>query len=484
MSMLGRGRSPSEAGRPVSAFLWVLPPTAVAACGAVTTSAVSAASRMPVGVGSGLAALGMALVSAEAARRGRALAAARDRCAAQETSFAQRLALHRSAALSLARVLLPQAVARLQQGYPAEEVLRGSSYPPGLDPEFKAAQEATLRLLVEAVQAEEELRDSAQQAFVNVSRRVQAIVHQQARDVREMEDRHGEDNEVFGDLLRLDHGTALIGRLADSIAVLGGARPGRQWPQDLPLFSVLRGAMSRILDYRRVELHSVVDLAVSGSAVEPLIHALAELLDNATRYSPPQTRVHMTAVEVQSGVAIEIEDGGVGLSDEARARADQVFSQSSLGLDLADLGENPRLGLSVVARLAQANGFQVALRPSAYGGVRAILVVPQRLITSMPAATAAPGPEAVTASPPTTPARAADTPGQPAVLEHNSRGLPQRRRRTTAAPALHNPAPATPAPPPVQPGLWLSDFLQGGVGESPASPTGNNDEPSGKGRHR
>jgi signal transduction histidine kinase len=447
----------------------MVPPCAVALTTAVTASVVTAADRVPVGLGGGLTAVGVAFLSAEATRRGREVATSRVLHAAQEAAFAQRLALHRSAALSLARVLLPQAVTRLQQGRPAEEVLQGSTYPASLDPEFRAAQEATVRLVVEAVRAEEELRDSAQQAFVNVARRVQAIVHQQARDVREMEDRHGEDNEVFGDLLRLDHGTALIGRLADSIAVLGGARPGRQWPQDVALFSVLRGAMSRILDYRRVELHSVADLAVVGSAAEPLIHALAELLDNATRYSPPHTRVHVTAAEVQSGVAIEIEDGGVGLSAEAQTRAEQVLSQSSLGLDLADLGENPRLGLSVVGRLAQANGFHVALRPSAYGGVRAILVLPRELVVPLQTAPTTVGYETAPDPSPaaTAPWSATAEPSPSAPVAHNDRGLPQRRRRTaTAAAMLATNSPT--AAPPVQPGLWLGDFIQGSTDNSPA----------------
>src|SRR5690606_5828514 len=94
-------------------------------------------------------------------------------------------------------------------------------------------------------------------------------------------------------------------------------RPGRQWPQPVALYSVLRGAMSRILEYRRIDLKSIAKVNVKGISVEPVIHAAAELLDNATRYSPPQTKVHVTATEVQTGVAIEIEDAGVSLDEEA-----------------------------------------------------------------------------------------------------------------------------------------------------------------------
>lgn len=341
---------------------------------------------------------------------------------------------------------------------------------PGLTAEFRAAHQAVLRSVLDAVVAEEDLRDSAQRAFVNIARRVQAIVHQQAQELREMEDRHGHSPDVFGDLLRLDHGTALIGRLADSIAVLGGARPGRQWSKAVPLYSVLRGAMSRIIDYQRVELHSVSQVAVIGPAVEPLIHALAELLDNATRYSPPQTKVHLTAVDVNSGIAVEIEDGGVSMSEEARKRAERMLRQAQQGIDLTDLGETPRLGLAVVGRLSQAYDFQVSLRSSAYGGVRAVLVIPQQLITTASSATGvahgigtASGPRAAlppaggtttvaataatTGFAPAAATTAAGTPAArpvtgprmpaaedevPAVTERTPNGLPQRRRKTRA----------------------------------------------------
>jgi hypothetical protein len=302
-------------------------------------------------------------------------------------------------------------------------------------------------------------------------------------------------------LLKLDHGTALIGRLADSIAVLGGARPGRQWSRAVPLFSVLRGAMSRIIEYQRVDLHAVTEVAVTGLAVEPLIHALAELLDNATRYSPPQTRVHLTAVEVQSGIAIEIEDGGVSLSEEARSRAERMLQQAQAGIDLNDLGETPRLGLAVVGRLAQAYGFRVSLRSSAYGGVRAVLIVPQELVTTAPATGRAHGigassgprpdplPEASASAPEDAPAARPVTGPRPAepdedvaiVTERNINGLPQRRRRNHVPVARVGEAPvvagsvtasntsATDEQQPVQPGMWLAAFTSGVNGETPTT---------------
>ncbi|MCB5183171.1 sensor histidine kinase, partial [Streptomyces antimicrobicus] len=385
--MVREGSSPGSPG-PTSPVIWALPPAATAVAVAVAVALVPASARTGVAWVGAVAFVAVALACGEAARRGKAVAALRATVAAQQAALARQEA----ETVHLAQTLLPDVVSRLRGGEFPEDVLaaleRDDFHQPGLTPEFRAAHQAVLRSVLDAVVAEEDLRESAQRAFVNIARRVQAIVHQQAQELREMEDRHGRSPEVFGDLLRLDHGTALIGRLADSIAVLGGARPGRQWSKAVPLYSVLRGAMSRIIDYQRVELHSVSQVAVVGPAVEPLIHALAELLDNATRYSPPQTKVHLTAVDVNSGIAVEIEDGGVSMSEEARKRAERMLRQAQQGIDLTDLGETPRLGLAVVGRLSQAYDFQVSLRSSAYGGVRAVLVIPQALITTTPAATA------------------------------------------------------------------------------------------------
>lgn len=487
---MARARSSPGASRPPALAGVVIPPVVMAACAVIAASEVSSAARGAVAVCGGVAVVLVALLAAEAARRGRRVAELRARYTQRDAELRERLADQEAQTVRLAESVLPDAISRLQQGDAVDEVVGALGAGGGINPAFRAAHEAMLRSVLDAVKAEEDLRDSAQRAFVNIARRVQAIVHQQFQDLREMEDRHGGDARVFGDLLHLDHATALIGRLADSIAVLGGSRPGRQWQQNVPLFNVLRGAMSRITDYQRIELHSVLEVAVVGTAVEPLIHALAELLDNATRYSPPHTRVHLTAIEVQSGVAVEIEDGGVGLSEEARTRAEQVLSQVSAGLDLADLGETPRLGLSVVGRLAQANGFQVSLRPSAYAGVRAVLIIPRELVTTVPAPAASiPGTGVVAAPRPTLtrPMRAPEPRGE--EYELNGNGLPQRHRRAPVAAAANGtanhsaaradgsiPADSGSRPPAPPPGLWLAAFHDAVSGEkSSASPLPGDD---------
>jgi len=495
-----RQETSTGSSRPVGSSVWLLPVAATAAASVIAASLVSASARTPVIWIGVVAVVAVAAACAGAARRGRLIGELGTRLAEREAQLTRQQA----ETTRLADQLLPQVVERLRKGEFPEDVLESLDAP--------VEHQAVLRSVLDAVVAEEDLRESAQRAFVNIARRVQAIVHQQAQELREMEDRHGRTPEVFGDLLRIDHGTALIGRLADSIAVLGGARPGRQWSRAVPLYSVMRGAMSRIIDYQRVELHSVSEVAVVGTAVEPLIHALAELLDNATRYSPPQTKVHLTAVDVQSGIAVEIEDGGVSMSEEARKRAERMLRQAQQGIDVNDLGETPRLGLAVVGRLSQAYGFQVSLRSSAYGGVRAVLVVPQTLITTAAAATglahgigASSGPRSTGSVPPApsvTPGPSVPS-GDPAALdswaasaaeeraprpvtgpmtadddvpvvsERTPTGLPQRRRKAPVTASAEAAAPEPESAPAVAPGMWLAAFQSGVTGEPNQTNKGN-----------
>nr|WP_326847430.1 ATP-binding protein [Streptomyces kaniharaensis] len=513
------------------------------AAAAVTAAAAASAGARAEVLWCGLTGTAaVAVVAAEAGRRGRALAILREQHTKLEAELSRRLARQDVATTTLAKETLPAAVRRLQRTGSVDNAMRAhETRDPLLSPEFQAARDEVLYRVLQIVDNEEALREATQRAFVNIARRVQAIIHRQAQDLREMEDRHGNDPAVFDDLLRLDHGNALTGRLADSIAVLGGARPGRQWSRPVALYSVLRGGMSRILEYQRVDLHPVAEVAVVGPAVEPLIHAVAELLDNATRYSPPHTHVHLSASEVQSGIAIDIEDGGLGLSDDSRIRAERILKTAQGDFGLNDLGETPRLGLAVVGRLCRAYGFQVSLRPSAYGGVRAVLIVPQELLTTAPATGRAhgigsfSGPRPLPANPPRQKAGsrpwgataapvaasgpssgtspwAASGPMRPGptrangvrpgpaeddvtvVTERTANGLPQRRRHRPGPTGTGVPGPARAPEPtgdttgtadrkPVEPGVWLAAFMEGVNGEAPSTGSAGqtSEETSGKG---
>jgi signal transduction histidine kinase len=428
----------------------LLPAVVMAAVTGAAVAAVPQPARAAVGWCGAVATALVVAVAAEAARRGRLLRDLRAEHARRTASLEQRLASHDEVIVRLGTELLPAGVLRVRGGESPDEVIRRVVDPDPYWRQLSEAQREFLRAVLRLVEDESTLRDSAQRSFVNVARRIQAIVHQQAKELREMEEDHGRNPEVFDDLLRIDHGNALIGRLVDTVAVLGGGRPGRQWPLPVPLYSVLRGAMSRILEYPRIKLDSIAKVNIRGISVEPVIQACAELLDNATRYSPPTSKVHVTAVEVQTGIAIEIEDAGTGLSQEDRVLVDTMLARARAGADLQELGSNPRLGLAVVGRLCTAHNMQVALRDSAYGGVRAVLVIPSEMITSEPGVGLAHG-VGVTAVPeidtdgvegpkrrpkrrrPTSP-RIPDTPPPladdiPEITEWTAGGLPQRRSR-------------------------------------------------------
>ncbi|KIE28310.1 ATPase [Streptomyces sp. MUSC 125] len=428
----------------------LLPPAILmaAATGAAVVLAPAVA-RIAVGAVGALAVLLVLATGAEAVRRGRRLREAQAEHARHTAYLEHRLAAHDELITRFATDVLPTGLYRLRAGEVLRDVLRNVY---DMDPELRSLPEAyreLLRVALRGADHEISMRDATERSFVSIARRVQAIVHQQARELREMEEDHGRNPEVFDDLLRLDHGTSLIGRLADSIAVLGGGRPGRQWPLPVSLYSVLRGAMSRILEYRRIDLNSIVNINIKGTAVEPVIHAAAELLDNATRYSPPSTKVHVTAAEVQTGIVIEIEDAGVSLNEESRARIERMIEDAKAGDDAQNLGENPRLGLAVVGRLCKQFDMEVSLRASAYGGVRAILIVPRVMTTTEPGvgaahgigATGVPKPELGAVEGPKRPPkkRRPTSPRIPAgismeedvpeVTEWTAGGLPQRRSR-------------------------------------------------------
>lgn len=319
----------------------LLPAILMAAVTGAAVALVTAPARAAVGWCGGIATLLIIAVAAEAARRGRVTRGLRAELGRRTAHLEQRLAAQDQEVVRFRTEVLPVALGRMRGGISPEDAANKYGEADTDHRDLSESQRDLLYDVLRIVDDEDLLRDSGQRSFVNIARRVQAIVHQQNKELREMEEDHGRNPDVFDDLLRIDHGTALIGRLADSIAVLGGGRPGRNWPEPVPLFSVMRGAMSRILEYRRIELHSIAEVNVNGIHVEPVIHAVAELLDNATRYSPPTSKVHLTAITVQTGVAIEIEDSGVAFNDEARQKMEKLLEQARAGIDLQILGEAP-----------------------------------------------------------------------------------------------------------------------------------------------
>ncbi|MEU6241943.1 ATP-binding protein [Streptomyces sp. NPDC047024] len=321
-------------------------------------------------------------------------------------------------------------------------------------------------------------RAAAVSATSNAAARMQALATATLADLRAMEDRHT-DEDVLTDLLHLDHRTAQAGRLADSIAVLTGARSGRRWARPIALESILRGAMGRIGGYRRVRVHSTSDAAVAGHAAEGVMHALAEILDNATNFSPPTAEVHVYVEEVPAGVIVSVEDSGLVMGDVQLRRAEKAVTG-----DVSGLGglTGTRLGLAVVGRLSRKHGLKVSFRPSARGGTGVLMLVPQEILTS-----------------PVPPERVPPTalPAPVDIEPEESDNLPRRRRGRTLAEAERSraarSATPSPAPDPDQAKTRAARFTSfrkavrpsGGPGkDAPAEPSGSAGPATGTGADR
>ena len=159
--------------------------------------------------------------------------------------------------------------------------------------------------------------------------------------------------------------------------MLSGSRPGRAWRRNVPMVDVVRGAVAEVEDYTRVTVLPIGSVALAGRAVGDVIHLLAELIENALSFSPPHTAVEVKGQMVANGFVIEIEDRGLGMSEEDLAMANQqIVSQQEFNLANAT-----RLGLYVVSRLTERHGVRAQLKESPYGGTTAVVLIPLSLVT-------------------------------------------------------------------------------------------------------
>ncbi|MEV4436502.1 nitrate- and nitrite sensing domain-containing protein [Streptomyces sp. NPDC049585] len=238
------------------------------------------------------------------------------------------------------------------------------------------ALETLQRAAVEAAVKQAELRRGVSEVFVNLARRSQVLLHRQLTLLDAME-RRTEDTEELADLFRIDHLTTRMRRHAEGLVILSGAAPSRQWRRPVPLMDVVRAAVGEVEAYERIEVRRLPRLAVSGPAVADLTHLIAELLENATVFSPPHTAVHVTGERVSNGFTLEIHDRGLGMPAEALLEANLRLAETPE----FELSDTDRLGLFVVSRLAQRQGVRVSLQPSPYGGTTAVVLIPSGLLT-------------------------------------------------------------------------------------------------------
>jgi hypothetical protein len=232
------------------------------------------------------------------------------------------------------------------------------------------------RAAVEAAVKQAELRAGVADVFVNLARRSQVLLHKQLTLLDTME-RRTEDTEELADLFRLDHLTTRMRRHAEGLVILSGAAPSRQWRRPVQLMDVVRAAVAEVEDYERIEVRRLPRVAVIGPAVADITHLVAELLENATVFSPPHTAVQAIGERVANGFTLEIHDRGLGMTAEALLDANLRLAETAE----FELSDTDRLGLFVVSRLAQRQNVRVSLQPSPYGGTTAVVFIPDALLS-------------------------------------------------------------------------------------------------------
>ncbi|MGW4882362.1 ATP-binding protein [Streptomyces sp. NPDC004262] len=254
--------------------------------------------------------------------------------------------------------------------------------------DLSRAHDGAVTAVVQAAQLSSQTGSEQKlEVFVNLARRLQSLVHREISILDELENEI-EDPDLLKGLFHVDHLATRIRRHAENLAVLGGAVSRRQWSNPVSMTEVLRSAIAEVEQYSRVKLVPPIDGELRGHAVADVIHLLAELVENATVFSAPHTQVLLRANLVTSGLAVEVEDRGLGMPVGEQSAMNALLAdpdQVNVGSLLAD----GRIGLFVVSQLARRHGIHVRLQSNIYGGVQAVLVVPQSLLGTAPGATGA-----------------------------------------------------------------------------------------------
>ncbi|MEV3924347.1 sensor histidine kinase [Actinomadura coerulea] len=293
-------------------------------------------------------------------------------------ALVQQLERLRRAAWELAEQRLPGVVERLGHGEKVDVAVEAPPLRFGTDEigqvgrAFNAVQETAIRTAVEQA----ELRRGIRDVLLSLARRTQTLVHRQLTMLDTMERRRDIETKELEELFRLDHLATRMRRNAENLIVLSGALPARGWRNAVPMVDVVRAAVGEVEDYTRVTVLPFGPVEVAGRAVGDVTHLLAELIENAVSFSPPDTIVQVGGHLVASGFAIDIEDRGLGMTDEKLAEINARIA------DPPDfhMQSSVQLGLFVVSKLADRYNVQVSLKRSAYGGTTAVVVIPRELI--------------------------------------------------------------------------------------------------------
>ncbi|MEV6001042.1 nitrate- and nitrite sensing domain-containing protein [Streptomyces griseomycini] len=295
-------------------------------------------------------------------------------------SLSRRLRGLRLATLGLAEERLPDVVARLQRGEKVDAEAATTVLDYGHDElgqvaqAFNTAQRTAVRTAIELA----DTRRGFQKVILGIARQSQNLVNLQLGKLDELERRHT-DPEVLAGLYALDSTASQLRRYEENLVIVSGERPGRSWSEPVALVDILRSAVGEVAEYQRVEVHTEEEVALAPPAVADVIHLLAELIDNATAYSPSPSPVGVRAAMVAKGLAIEVEDRGLGLPEEDYASLNAQLGRPPQ-FDVVALADDLRLGMFVISQLAHRHGIAVTLRPSPYGGTTAIVLLPHEIV--------------------------------------------------------------------------------------------------------
>jgi signal transduction histidine kinase len=319
------------------------------------------------------------------------------------------------------------------------------------------AEQAVLRL---AAQVPAGTADQRVEIFVNLARRMQSLVHREIELIDELEAKV-EDPDLLKGLFTVDHLATRMRRQSESLAVLGGATSRRQWTRQVTMHEVLRAAVAEVEQYSRVKVVPPVEGVLTGSAVADVIHLIAELIENATKFSPPHAPALLRAQRVTAGIAIEVEDRGLGMVPADRDQMNSLLTDPTR-VDVNELLRDGRLGLFVVSSLARRHAIKIQLQANIYGGIQAVVVIPNGLIDGRDGARQIQGPEyqartepepavAIGASvpavsPPALASPPASRPSPPARQATPPTRWDDGQANVTAPAPPAGPAPAAPAP--------------------------------------
>ncbi|QNE74739.1 HAMP domain-containing protein [Streptomyces finlayi] len=285
----------------------------------------------------------------------------------------------RTAAFSIAEQRLPMLVDQLSRTDPGRVDTRVQPIPINTQDEIGEVARAFDQVHREAVRLAAEqamLRGNVNAIFTNLSRRNQSLIEGQLTLITDLENNEADPDQLES-LFKLDHLATRMRRNGENLLVLAGEEPGRRWNQPVPLVDVLRAASSEVESYERIELTGVPESEIHGQAVTDLVHLLAELLENATTFSSPQTKVRVTATRLPDGrVMVEIHDKGIGLTAEDFADINHKLANPPT----VDAAVSQRMGLFVVGRLADRHGVRVQLRPSGeQAGTTSLVMLPDAI---------------------------------------------------------------------------------------------------------